>query len=126
MATKSYITDMDGKTVDASAVSKPSDRHFRGAWKLSSDSKVIAEDMTKAKEIFKDKIREVRKPLLEAEDVVYMKALEADDASAKTASVNKKKALRDAPAASAINSADTIAKLKAAWDTSTLGTSPYA
>ena len=126
MATKTFITDMDGKTVDASAVSKPSDRHFRGAWKLSSDSKVIAEDMTKAKEIFKDKIREVRKPLLEAEDVVYMKALEADDASAKTASVNKKKALRDAPAASAINSADTIAKLKAAWDTSTLGTSPYA
>ena len=124
MATKTYITDMDGKTVDASAVSKPSDRHLRGAWKLSGST--ISEDMTKAKEIFKDKIREVRKPLLEAEDVVYMKALEADDASAKTASVNKKKALRDAPAASAINSADTIAKLKAAWDTSTLGTSPYA
>ena len=37
--------------------------------------------------------------MLEAEDVVYMKALEADDASAKTASVAKKKALRDAPAA---------------------------
>ena len=123
---KSYITDMDGKTVDSSSVTKPSDRHFRGAWKLSSDSKVIAEDMTKAKEIFKDKIRTVRQPLLDAEDVVYMKALEADDSSAKTASVNKKKALRDAPAASAINSADTIAKLKAAWDTSTLGDSPYA
>ena len=124
--TKTYITDMDGKTVDASTVSKPSDRHFRGAWKLSSDSKVIAEDMTKAKEIFKDKIREVRQPLLEAEDVVYMKALEASDSSAQAASIAKKKKLRDAPAASAIDSADTIAKLKAAWDTSTLGTSPYA
>ena len=54
-----------------------------------------------------------------------MKALEADDASAKTASVAKKKKLRDAPAASAISSADTIAKLKAAWDESVLGTSPY-
>ena len=126
MATKSYIVDMDGASVDASAVSKPSDRHFRGAWKLSSDSKVIAEDMTKAKEIFKDKIRTVRQPLLDAEDVVYMKALEASDSSAQTASVAKKKKLRDAPAASAIGSADTIAKLKAAWDTSTLGTSPYA
>ena len=82
--------------------------------------------MTKAKEIFKDKIREVRQPLLDAEDVAYMKALEADDASAKTASVNKKKALRDAPAAQAITDADTIAKLKAAWDTSVLGDSPYA
>ena len=123
---KSYITDMDGKTVDSSSVTKPSDRHFRGAWKLSSDSKVIAEDMTKAKEIFKDKIRAVRQPLLEAEDVVYMKALEASDSSAQAASIAKKKKLRDAPAASAIGSADTIAKLKAAWDTSTLGTSPYA
>ena len=102
----SFIVDKDGNQIDASTVtSKPSDRHFRNAWAISG--KVIAEDMTKAKEIFKDKIREVRTPLLEAEDVVYMKALEADDASAKTASVNKKKALRDAPAAKAITDADT-------------------
>ena len=74
----------------------------------------------------KDKIREVRAPLLEAEDVVYMKALEADDASAKTASVTKKTNLRNAPAAQAITDATTIAELKAAWDTSLLGTSPYA
>ena len=124
MATKSYIVDMDGASIDASAATKPSDRHFRGAWKLSGTT--ISEDMTKAKAIFKDKIRTVRQPLLDAEDVVYMKALEADDASAKTASVAKKKALRDAPAATAIDNADTIAKLKAAWDASTLGTSPYA
>tara|TARA_R100000008_G_C3530789_1_gene139161 strand:+ start:175 stop:546 length:372 start_codon:yes stop_codon:yes gene_type:complete len=121
----SYIVDKDGKSIDASTVSsKPSDRHFRNAWAINGQ--VISEDMTKAKEIFKDKIRSVRKPLLEAEDVVYMKALEADDASAKTASVNKKKALRDAPAAKAITDADTITKLKAAWDTSVLGDSPYA
>ena len=124
MTTKTYITDKDGATVDASTVTVPSDRHFRAAWKLNGN--VISEDMTEAKKIFQDKIREIRKPLLEAEDVVYMKALEADDASAKTASVAKKKALRDAPAASAISSADTIAKLKAAWDTSVLGDSPYA
>ena len=124
MATKTFVTDKDGAIADASSITLPSDRHFRNAWKLNGS--VMAEDMTAAKVIFKDKIREVRKPLLEAEDVVYMKALEADDASAKTASVAKKKALRDAPAASAIDDADTIAKLKAAWDTSTLGDSPYA
>ena len=123
MAT-TYIVDKDGNSIDASTATVPSDRHFRDAWSLSG--KVISEDMTKAKEIFKDKIREVRQPLLDAEDVVYMKALEADDASAKTASVAKKKALRDAPAAKAITDADTIAKLKAAWDTSVLGDSPYA
>ena len=123
MATNTFVTDKDGATADASSITMPSDRHFRNAWKLNGS--VMAEDMTAAKVIFKDKIREVRKPLLEAEDVVYMKAMEADDASAKTASVAKKKALRDAPAAKAIADADTIAKLKAAWDTSTLGDSPY-
>ena len=123
MAT-TYIVDKDGNQVDASTVTVPSDRHFREAWTLNG--KVISEDMTKAKEIFKDKIREDRAPLLDAEDVVYMKALEADDADAKTASVTKKKALRDAPAAQAITDADTIAKLKAAWNTSVLGDSPYA
>ena len=124
MATKTFVTDKDGATIDASTATIPSDRHFRNAWKLSGS--VMAEDITAAKVIFKDKIREVRKPLLEAEDVIYMKALEADDASAKTASVAKKKALRDAPSATAIENADTVAKLKAAWDASTLGTSPYA
>jgi hypothetical protein len=123
MAT-TYIVDKDGNQIDASTATVPSDRHFRNAWSLSGS--VISEDMTKAKEIFKDKIREVRGPLLDAEDVVYMKALEADDASAKTASVTKKTALRDAPAASAITSASDIAALKAAWDTSVLGDSPYA
>lgn len=119
-----YIVDKDGNQVDASTVTVPSDRHFRGAWTLSGN--VISEDLTKAKEIFKDKIREVRKPLLEAEDVVYMKALEADDASAKTASVTKKTNLRNAPAASAITNASSITALKAAWDTDLLGDSPYA
>ena len=124
MTIKTFIVDKDGATVDASTVKKPSDRHFRGAWKLNGN--VISEDITEAKKIFQDKIREVRQPQLEAEDVAYMKALEADDSSAKTASVNKKKALRDAPAAKAIADADKIAKLKAAWDKSVLGDSPYA
>ena len=123
MAT-TYIVDKDGNQIDAASATVPSDRHFRGAWSLSGS--VISEDMNAAKAIFKDKIREVRAPLLEAEDVVYMKALEADDADAKAASVTKKGKLRDAPAASAITNADTIAKLKAAWDTSVLGDSPYA
>ena len=120
MAVTTYIVDKDGNQIDASTATVPANRDFRGAWSLSGT--VISEDLDKAKEIFKDKIREVRGPLLEAEDVVYMKAMEPDDASAKTASVTKKNALRDAPAASAIGSASTIA----AWDTSLLGDSPYA
>ena len=117
------IQDKDG--VIAAAPASVPDRHFRNAWVFDDDKAAITEDVAGAKVIFQAKIREVRGPLLDAEDVVYMKALEADDASAKTASVAKKKKLRDAPAASAITSADTIAKLKAAWDETVLGASPY-
>ena len=118
------IVDKDGNSIDASTATVPSDRHFRGAWTLSGTT--ITEDLATAKDIFKDKIREVRKPLLEAEDVVYMKAMEADDSSAKSASVTKKTNLRNAPAASAITNASSISALKAAWDTDLLGESPYA
>lgn len=116
------IIDKDGASITGPS-SMPSDRSFRGAWKINGT--VISEDLAAAKDIFKDKIREVRKPLLEAEDVVYMKALEVDDSSAKAASVTKKTALRNAPAASAITNATTIAELKAAWDSDLLGDSPY-
>ena len=118
------IVDKDGNSIDASTATVPSDRHFRGAWTLSGTT--ITEDLATAKDIFKDKIREVRKPLLEAEDVVYMKAMEADDSSAKSASVTKKTNLRNAPAATAITNASSISALKAAWDTDLLGDSPYA
>ena len=105
----------------ADSVTVPADRNFRGAWVL--DGTVISEDMDSAKAIFKDKVREVRKPLLAEKDVELMKALETS--SSTTAIATAKNALRDAPAASAIDSADTIIKLKAAWDTSLLGASPY-
>jgi len=124
MAVTTYIVDKDGNQIDASTATVPSNRDFRGAWSLSGN--VISEDLTKAKEIFKDKIREVRKPLLEAEDVAYMKALEADDSAAKTASATKKTNLRDATDASAISSATSITALKAAWDDDLLGDSPFA
>ena len=124
MAVATYIVDKDGNQIDASTATVPSDRHFRGAWSLNGS--VISEDIAKAKEISKDKIREVRKPLLDAEDVTYMKALEAGDTDAQAASVAAKNALRDAPAAAAIDAASDIAALKAAWDADTLGDSPYA
>lgn len=124
MAVTTYIVDKDGNQIDASTATVPANRDFRGAWSLSGN--VISEDLAKAKDIFRDKVREVRGPLLDAEDVTYMKALEADDADAKAASVAAKNALRDAPAAAAIDAASDIASLKAAWDADTLGDSPYA
>lgn len=118
------IQDKDG--VIAIAPASVPDRHFRNAWIFDSAQTAITEDIAGAKVIFKEKIREVRAPLLVAEDVIYMKALESADSDAKVTSVTKKVALRNAPAASAIDNAADIAALKAAWNTSVLGTSPYA
>ena len=118
------IVDKDGNSIAAADATIPSDRLFRGAWTLSGST--ITEDLTEAKKIFQAKIREVREPLLAAEDVVYMKALEAGDSDAQAASVATKKKLRDAPAASAITNASSISALKSAWDTDVLGASPYA
>ena len=118
------IQDKDG-VIAATPSTMPSDRHFRNAWVFDSSQSAITEDLTAAKEIFKDKIRLVRGPLLEAEDVVWMKAAEANDSDGKIASVTKKKKLRDAPAASAITNATSITELKAAWDSNVLGASPY-
>ena len=79
--------------------------------------------MTKAKEIHKDKIRDARVDKLTALDVEFQKALETGSDTA--AIVSKKQALRDAPADSAIGSATTEAELKAQWNTSILGKTPY-
>ena len=118
MAVTTYIVDKDGNQIDASTATVPADRNFRGAWVLNGS--VISEDLTKAKEIFADKVREVRKPLLEALDTDFMKAQETGADTA--AIVTSKQALRDAPAAG--NSASTMAELKAAWP-SCCGDSPY-
>jgi len=81
-------------------------------------------DMAKAREIHKNKIRNARKPLLEALDIEFQIAQET---SASTADiVAKKQALRDAPADSGIAAASDAAALKAQWNSSILGTSPYS
>jgi len=118
------IIDKDGNSIDASTATVPSNRLFRNAWSLSGST--ITEDLTAAKVIFKDKIREVRTPLLAAQDVAYMMALEADSSDDQTTAKNAKTALRNAPAASAITNAANIGALKSAWNTSLLGDSPYA
>jgi len=80
-------------------------------------------DMPKARNIHRDQIRITRKDKLAELDIEFQKALET---SADTTSiVSKKQALRDAPADSAIESAADVTALKAQWNTSILGTSPY-
>ena len=84
---------------------------------------IIKTDMAKAKEIHKEKIRIARAPKLIELDVEFQRALETGAST--TDIVAKKQALRDAPADDLIISASTEAELKAQWDTSILGSSPY-
>ena len=79
--------------------------------------------MTRAKEIHKANIRTAREPKLAALDVEFQKALETSSDTATI--VSKKQALRDAPADSAIEAAKTDTELKAQWNTTILGDSPY-
>ena len=84
---------------------------------------IIKTDMAKAREIHKTKIRQAREPLLASLDIDFQRALEtgADTSTI----VAKKQSLRDAPAASGISTAASEADLKAQWDTTNLGASPY-
>ena len=83
----------------------------------------IGLDMSKAKDIHRDNVRRVRDPLLKAKDVEFQRAQETNADT--TAIVAAKQALRDAPAAAAIDAATNADELKAAWDTTLLGESPY-
>jgi len=94
--------------IDAAVV--PADRTFRNAW--SHGGSTVNVDMGKAREIHKDKLRELRKPLLEALDVQFMRALELGQDT--KAIVDKKQALRDVTSDAAISAAKTPDELKAA------------
>ena len=100
----------------------PTDRTFRNAWK--QNNKTIETDIAKAREIHKNNIRNARTPKFAELDIEFQKAFETS--SSTTDIVSKKQTLRDAPADSGIASADTEAKLKAQWNTSILGDSPYS
>ena len=105
----------------------PTDRSFRNSWvgvNVGTTDATITEDIDKAKEWHKTRIREARADKFTALDIEYQRATEI---SADTSAiVAKKQALRDAPAASGIATASNTTELKAQWDTSILGTSPYS
>ena len=100
----------------------PKNTFFEKAWKIV-DGK-IEMDIVKAREIHKENIRNARQEKLAELDIEFQKALETS--SSTTDIISKKQALRDAPADSAIAAAKTEDELKAQWNTSILGDSPYS
>lgn len=99
---KTYIK-IGATEYDAADYSTTAERTFREGWEANEGIGVISVNMTKAKEIWRNKIRQARVEPLANLDAAFMKALEtgADTSSI----VSQKQALRDAPALESINNA---------------------
>lgn len=106
--TTTYI-NINGDVRDAASLTVPADRTFRGAWQFNGAAVEI--DMDAAKAIHKDNLRAARKPLLDALDVDYMKALETGGDAAAVAT--QKQVLRDVTNDARIAAATTPDELKA-------------
>jgi hypothetical protein len=87
------------------------DPEFSAAWKLGPKS--IEVDLSKAKDIWRDKWREARKPLLASLDIEFMKAVETSDSIKQTEIATKKQELRDVT--NTPISGTTPEEIKAVW-----------
>ena len=103
-----YI-NINGDVRDASSLTVPADRTFRGAWQFNGAAVEI--DMAAARDIHRDNLRREREPKLAALDVDYIKALEQGGDTATIAA--QKQALRDITADTRIEAAATPDELKA-------------
>lgn len=103
--------NINGDVRDASSLTVPADRVFRGAWQLSGDAVEI--DMAKARDIHRDRLRAERAPRLSDLDAAWFRAAEAGDTDAQTAIAEVKQALRDVTADPRIQVAATPDELKA-------------
>jgi hypothetical protein len=73
---------------------------------------MITIDITKAKEVWKNKIRQARKSALEKLDIDFIKAQEQSNDT--TSIVADKQTLRDLP--SQVDTANSIEEIKAVWN----------
>jgi hypothetical protein len=77
----------------------------------------ITVNLTKAKDIAKDKLRAERAPVLASLDVSYMRAVESGNTELQTAIAEQKQALRDITAHETITNASDAESLKTAMNT---------
>lgn len=88
------------------------DQSFRKAWVFSGGTVMI--DMTKARDVHRDRLRILRAPQLAALDVAWMRAVESGDAAATAAAAARKKILRDITIHPDIDAAQTPQQLSQA------------
>ena len=90
----------------------PEDLTFRNAWEFNSEVGILI-NIEKSKQIWKDKWREARKPILASLDIEFMKAVEAGDSAKQAEIASKKQELRDVTAIEI--SGNSPEEIKAVW-----------
>lgn len=88
------------------------DAHFRDAWSMDDEGN-ISINMTKAKELHRNDLRNERQSKWPDLDVAFMRAVEQSDTMQQATIAAKKQALRDVTADPAIDAASTAEELKA-------------
>jgi hypothetical protein len=109
IAEKDVPKGSDYAIVDADSI--PSDLTFFPVWKYNQGQVEI--DLGGAKQIWKNKWREARKPKLEALDLAYMRATETQNTSEIARIVSEKQALRDVTNTPILGT--TPEEIKAVW-----------
>lgn len=95
----SVILDLDALPDD--------DNDFFNAWELVGDKVLV--NFAKAQEVTKQRLREEREPLLQAQDIIFQRALESGADT--SAIVTEKQRLRDVTAL--VNTVNTLDELRA-------------
>jgi hypothetical protein len=102
--------NINGETRDAASLEFPTTkRTFREAWQFEGN--VITVDMTKAREIVRDKLRAERAPKLAQLDTDWFRAAETANTDAQASIATQKQALRDITSHVAIDNATTPEEL---------------
>ncbi len=98
------------KSINPEDFTIPLERVFRDAWVANDATGVVDVDMSKAREIWRSKIRNARVAELAKLDADFIRALETGADT--SAIIAKKQALRDAPSDPGIDAAQTPEELK--------------
>lgn len=122
--TTSYIRDKNGALVDAATVTLPANRNFRNSW--VTNGAVLEVDMAEARLIFKAHVgRAAREQLKDAIVPDWLDSFIESNATKRAAAEALRTACKNAQTSGAIDSATTPDELKALWNESILGLSPF-
>lgn len=92
----------------------PKERDYRGAWKQNAHG-LVEHDITKAKDMMRQYLRQARAPKLQQLDTDYMRADEAGNAQLKKSIADQKQRLRDLTAMPEIEACETVEQLRSIW-----------